>query len=100
MSRVAFVLAAACMAATLVPAFAGEPALTSSGLPIAPNGGNASLHQWGALDDAFAVNPDGDAAPAKPTQHIAPMAQDQGDQAGDDDPGDPGVDLDNEILAI
>jgi hypothetical protein len=100
MSRVAFLLAAASLAAMIVPASAGEPALTSSGLPIAPNGGKASLHQWGALDDAFAVNPDGDVAPAKPTQHFAPMAQDQGDHAGDDDAGDPGVDFDNEILAI
>jgi len=87
------------MAANLVPASA-EPVVSTFGLPIAPNGGNASLHQWGALDDAFAVNPDGDEAPVKPSKHFAPMAQDQGDQAGDDDPGDPGVDLDNEILAI
>ena len=97
MSRVAFVLAAASLAAMIVPATAGEPTATALGLPIAPNGGNASIHQWGGIDDSFAVNPDGDAAPAKTSHKFAPMAQD-GDDQDSDDPGDPDTDHAGEVL--
>jgi hypothetical protein len=98
MSRVAF-LAAAMVAALVVPAAADESVASGFGLPIAPNGGKASIHQWGALDDAFAVNPDGDDAPAKPTHKFAPMVQDQEDQSGDD-PGDPDPDHAGEVLPV
>lgn len=100
MSRVAFALMAAMSAALFVgPASAGQPAPASSpfGLPIAPNAGKASIHQWGGLDDAFAVNPDGDEAPARTPHKVAPMAQSQDDQVGDD-PGDPDTDHADEIL--
>jgi hypothetical protein len=99
MSRVVFALAAAVVAALLVPAVAGEPMASAFGLPIAPNGGEASLHQWGALDDAFAVNPDGDDAPTKTSHKFAPMAQDEEDQQSDD-PGDPDSDHTGEVLPI
>lgn len=100
MSRVAFLLAAASMAAMIVPAAAAEPAASPLGLPIAPNGGNASIHQWGGIDDAFAVNPDGDEAPAKAAHKFAPMAQDQDDQDSDNGPDDPDSDHAGEVLPI
>ena len=50
MSRVAFVLAAISLAVMIVPASAGETAASAAGFPIAPNGGNASIHQWGGID--------------------------------------------------
>ena len=99
MSRVAFVLAAASMAAMIVPAFAAEPASSAFGLPIAPNGGKASIHQWGGIDDPFAVNPDGDDAAAKPARSFSPMAQDQSAEDSDD-PGDPDTDHFDEVLPI
>jgi hypothetical protein len=98
MSRVAFALVAATSAALfVVPASAGQPANSPFGLPIAPNAGKASIHQWGGIDDAFAVNPDGDEAPARAPHKVAPMAQSQDDQVGDD-PGDPDTDHADEIL--
>jgi hypothetical protein len=97
MSRVAFVLAAISLAVMIVPASAGETAASAAGIPIAPNGGNASVHQWGGMDDTFAVNPDGDEAPAKHSHKFAPMAQDQDDQDSDD-PGDPDSDHAGEVL--
>jgi hypothetical protein len=96
MSRVAF-LAAAMVVAMAVPAAADESAASAFGLPIAPNGGNASIHQWGALDDSFAVNPDGDEVPAKSAHKFAPMAQDQEAQEGDDS-GDPDSEHAGEVL--
>jgi hypothetical protein len=102
MSRVALVFAASALAATVAgPAFAGEPALNSFGLPIAPQGGNTSIHQWGGIDDTFAVNPDGDEAPVRPHHgHANALAQNQDDDADGDDPGDPDADHENEILPI
>ena len=99
MSRVAFVLAAASMAAMIVPAFATDLDTSAFGLPIAPNGGNASIHQWGAIDDAFAVNPDGDDVPAKPSHKVSPMAQDQSAE-DDDGPDDPDTDHSGEVLPM
>jgi hypothetical protein len=102
MSRVAFVLAAGVLAAMVsVPASAAQPAVNHLGIPIAPEGGNASVHQWGGVDDAFAVNPDGDEAPVRAHRQFGPLAHDQDDQEQDqDDPGDPDTDHSDEILAI
>lgn len=97
MSRVAYVLAAAGLAAMIIPASAGEPARSVFGLPTAPNGGNTSIHQWGGIDDSFAVNPDGDEAPIEHPQKFAPMAQDQDDQDSDG-PDDPDTDHVGEVL--
>lgn len=99
MSRVAFVFAVIAVAAMVTPAAADESAVSSSGLPIAPNGGKASIHQWGAIDDAFAVNPDGESAPAKSAHSLSPTAQGQ-DAPDSNDPGDPDPDHFGEILAI
>src|ERR1051326_7966922 len=99
MSRVAVLLAAGILAATVSgPASVAEPAVNQFGLPIAPQGGNASIHQWGGVDDGFAVNPDGDEAPVRPHRHVGALAQDQDDQ--DNDPGDPDPDHFDEDLAI
>jgi hypothetical protein len=98
MSRVSVLLAAAAVAALVVPASAAEPPVNNLGLPIAPQGGKASLHQWGGLDDKFAVNPDGDEAPARaPHRGAGPMAQSQDDS---NDPDDPDTDHVDEVLAI
>jgi hypothetical protein len=99
MSRVAFVLVAGTLAAIVsVPASAAEPAVGRFGIPIAPQGGNASIHQWGGVDDAFAVSPDGDQVPARPHRHLGPLAQNQDD--ADNDPGDPDPDHVDEVLGI
>jgi hypothetical protein len=102
MSRVAFVLAAGALAAMVsVPASAAEPAVNHLGLPIAPQGGKASVHQWGGVDDVFAVNPDGGEAPMRAHHRFGPLAHEQDDQDQDqDDPGDPDPDHADEILAI
>lgn len=98
MSRFSMLLAAAAVAAMVVPASAGEPPVNAFGLPIAPQAGKASIHQWGGLDDKFAVNPDGDEAPVRMTHGAAgPMAQSQDDS---NDPDDPDTDHADEILAI
>jgi hypothetical protein len=99
MSRVLFVLAAALAASVALPASAMETAVNTFGLPIAPQGGNASIHQWGGLDDSFAVNPDGDQAPAHANRKASPLAQNQDDQ-DDNDPGDPDPDHFDEVLPI
>jgi len=100
MSRVVFALAAGTLAAFFsLPVSAAQPSVNSFGLPVAPQGGNASIHQWGGVDDSFAVNPDGDEAPAR-SHHHAPSALAQNQQdSDDDDPGDPGPD-DLEVLPI
>jgi hypothetical protein len=102
MSRVAFVVAAGALAAVVAfPACAAEPAVNSFGLPISPQGGNASIHQWGGVDDKFAVNPDGDEAPALKSHAMSGMAKNQDDSDADaNDPGDPDPDHFDEILAI
>ena len=100
MSRVPVVLAAGIVAASFVTfAFAAEQATNSFGIPIAPQGGNASIHQWGGVDDGFAVNPDGDSAPARPHGKSSSLASDQ-DNANDGDPGDPDADHLDEVLPI
>jgi hypothetical protein len=99
MSRVALVLAAGTLAALVsVPASAVGPAVNQFGLPISPQGGNASIHQWGGVDDAFAVSPDGEQAPVRPHHSAGPLAQSQDDQ--DDDPGAPDPDHGDEVLPI
>ena len=99
MSRIAVALAAGVLAASFaLPAFAAEPAADNSGIPIAPQAGNASIHQWGGVDDSFAVNPDGDEALAPGRHKVSPLAQNQDDS--DDDPGDPDPDHFDEILPI
>jgi hypothetical protein len=101
MSRVVFVLAAGTLAAMIsIPASAAEPAINHLGLPIAPQGGNASIHQWGGVDDSFAVNPDGDEAPVRAHHRFGPLAQNQDDQDEDNDPGDPDPDHADEVLGI
>jgi len=100
MSRVLVVLAAGTLAASFVTsAFAAERAENSFGIPIAPQGGSASIHQWGGIDDGFAVNPDGDSAPAQPHPKSSSLASDQ-DEANAGDPGDPDPDHFDEVLPI
>lgn len=99
MSRVAFVLAAGALAAIVsVPASAAGFPVNQFGLPIAPQGGNTSIHQWGGMDDAFAVNPDGAPAPVRPHPGVGPLAQNQDDE--DNDPGAPDPDHVDEVLEI
>ena len=104
MSRVAFVLAAASLAALtgrVSAATAPEPQVNAFGSPLAPQGGNTSIHQWGGVDDKFAVNPDGDEAPAPRGHAMSPMAKDQDDSDADaNDPGDPDPDHFDEVLPI
>ena len=108
MSRVAFVLAAVSLAAMNGPVAAAarpEPQVNAFGIPVAPQSGNASIKQWGGMDDQFAVNPDGDEAPApKSHAHVSPpMAQNQNDSDADadaNDPGDPDPDHFDEVLPI
>lgn len=106
MSRVAFVLAAASLAAMIGPVSAASPAepqVNVFGIPVAPQGGNTSIHQWGGVDDKFAVNPDGDEAPAPKAHAMSPMAKDQDDSDSDadaNDPGDPDPDHFGEVLPI
>lgn len=97
MSRVSVLLAAAAVAALVVPASAAELPTNAFGLPVAPQGGKASIHQWGGLDDKFAVNPDGDEAPARAPHHAGAMAQSQDDA---NDPDDPDTDHGDEVLPI
>ena len=97
MSRIAFALASGALAALVSLSVSAAPAVTKNGLPVAPNGGKTSIHQWGGIDDAFAVSPDGDEA-AGPSK-AAPITRSQ-DDADDDDPGDPDADHDSEVLAI
>jgi hypothetical protein len=99
MSRVVLALAAGGMAALFsLSALAAMP-LAKNGIPIAPNGGNASVKQWGGVDDAFAVNPDGDADAAIPPRHHSAITEDQSSQDSDSD-GDPDADHDGEVLPI
>ncbi len=104
MSRLAIALAAGAAAIVFsVSAMAAGTPTNHMGIPIAPGGGTTSLHQWGGIDDAFAVNPDGDEAAAVPNKGAkpGPMAQSQGDESsGGDDSDDPGVDPGDEVLAI
>ena len=101
MTRVAFVLAAGALAVTMaLPAFAAEPPLNAFGLPIAPQGGKTSIHQWGGVDDAFAVSPDGDEAPVRSHHGRADALAENQDDPDDDIPGDPDTDHENEILPI
>ena len=100
MSRVTLALAVGAMAALV--SFSAESAGTNHmGLPIAPNGGKTSLHQWGGVDDAFAVNPDADVDPPAPQKGGKPSAraQSQDDQDSDDDDG-PDADHVDEVLAV
>jgi len=97
MSRIALAAVAAVLLSGSVAV--AEPH-SQMGMAISPNGGNASIHQWGGIDDAFSVNPDGDAnADAKP-HGAASMAHNQDDNSGDDGDGDPGTDHSDEILRI
>ena len=101
MSRVALVLAVGALAAMVsVSASALEPAVNHLGIPIAPQGGNTSIHQWGGVDDAFAVNPDGNDTPVRAHHHPSALAQNQDDQDRDNDPGDPDPDHSDEVLGI
>ncbi|HEY1961440.1 MAG TPA: hypothetical protein VGG69_03390 [Rhizomicrobium sp.] len=97
MSRLSILLAAAAVAAVVVPASAAEPPTNAFGLAVAPQGGKASLHQWGGLDDNFAVNPDGAAAPVPAPHGAAAMAQSQDDS---NDPDDPDTAHDDDVYAI
>ena len=99
MSRVVFVLAVGAMAASIaLPVLAAEPAMNSFGFAVAPQGGNASIHQWGGVDDMFAVNPDGEEAPSPASRKASPLAQNQDD--AQNDPGDPDPDHVDEVLPI
>ncbi|HUJ46489.1 MAG TPA: hypothetical protein VLV55_05100 [Rhizomicrobium sp.] len=99
MSRVMAALVAGSLAALIsVSASANQPKMYM-GIPIAPNGGKASEKTWGGVDDAFALNPDGDADEAQPPRQ-AGISHDQADQ--DDQDGDDGPDTDHsdEVLPI
>ena len=98
MSRIAFALASSALVALISLPASAAPAVSRNGMPIAPNGGKASIHQWGGVDDTFAVSPDGD-VDTQVNKKAGPMAQSQGD-ADDDDPGDPDADHETEVLAI
>jgi hypothetical protein len=103
MSRVAFVLAAASLAAAIAsPVLAAEPVTNTFGMPIAPRGGNVSIHQWGGVDDKFAVNPDGDTALSPAPKAMSPTngVDDEADADSNDQDGDPGTDHSDEILLI
>jgi hypothetical protein len=98
MSRIAFALASGALVALIsLPASAAQN-VGKNGMPISPNGGKASIHQWGGMDDAFAVSPDGEDAKAD-AKKAGPMAQSQGD-ADDQDGDDPDGDHESEVLAI
>ncbi|HEX3652922.1 MAG TPA: hypothetical protein VHU18_08880 [Rhizomicrobium sp.] len=100
MSRAVVALAAGVLAASFtIPAFGAELVTNNFGIPVAPQGGNASIHQWGGVDDSFAVNPDGDEAPPPGKHKVSPLAQNQ-DDSDDNDPGDPDPDHFDEILPI
>jgi hypothetical protein len=100
MSRAVAALAVGVLAASFtIPAFGAELLTNTFGIPVAPQGGNASIHQWGGVDDAFAVDPDGDEAPPPGKRKISPLAQNQ-DDTDDNDPGDPDPDHVDEILPI
>jgi hypothetical protein len=100
MSRGVVAFAAGVLAASFaVPAFAADLVMNSFGIPVAPQGGNASVHQWGGVDDAFAVNPDGEDAPVPAKHKMSPLAQNQ-DDSDDNDPGDPDPDHFDEVLPI
>ena len=100
MSRVALALAAGMVALFSVSAMAADPKL-QMGIPVSPNGGTTSIHQWGGVDDAFSVDPDGGPKSDRPSQHAAPMAHNQDDQDSDGDgDGDPGMDHSDEVLSI
>jgi hypothetical protein len=98
MSRTMFYVAAALAVSIVLPVSAAEPALNSFGFAVAPQGGNASIHQWGGVDDSFAVNPDGEPAPAPSNGKAASLAQNQDD--AQNDPGDPDADHTDEVLPI
>jgi len=100
MSRVTFALAVGAVAAFV--SLSAEAAGTNHmGIPIAPGGGKTSLHQWGGVDDAFAVNPDGEADAVAPQKAGKPsgMAQSQDDQDSDDG-DDPDAGHGDEVLAV
>jgi len=101
MSRLAIALAAGALAVSVSLPVSADVATNHMGIPIAPNGGKASLHQWGGVDDAFAVNPDGDEAAVAPRKAGAPsaMARSHDDQDSDDG-DDPDADTVDEVLAI
>ncbi|MBV9570673.1 MAG: hypothetical protein JO056_05475 [Alphaproteobacteria bacterium] len=99
MSRFACMLAAVLAAAIVWPASA-EPTMNAFGIPVAPNGGSTSIHQWGGIDDVFAVDPDGGEAQSHASHKSAsPLAKDQQDSdSGDSD--EPDADHIGEILPI
>jgi hypothetical protein len=99
MSRVVLALAAGSMAALFSLSASAAMPHNQTGIPVAPNGGNASVKQWGGVDDVFAVNPDGDAEAAMPPRHRSAITDDQGGQDSDSD-GDPDTDHDSEVLPI
>ena len=99
MSRTALALAAGVAALFSVSAMAAAPKL-QMGIPVAPNGGNASIDQWGGIDDAFAVDPDGGAKAAPSAHNHAPMAHNQGDENSDGDDDGPDTDHSDEVLRI
>jgi hypothetical protein len=99
MSRVVLALGVGALVATIsLPVYAAGPAINMFGLPIAPQGGNSSIHQWGGVDDSFAVSPDGEHAPAPKSDKASSLAQNQDD--ADNDPGDPDPDHVDEVLPI
>lgn len=100
MSRILCMVATAVTAVLVVLPASAETAVNTFGIPVAPNGGNASIHQWGGVDDSFAVNPDAEDAPVRaPRKSASPLAKDQQD-ADSGAPDDPDSDHFGEILTI
>ncbi|HEY4115441.1 MAG TPA: hypothetical protein VGM17_15400 [Rhizomicrobium sp.] len=99
MSRVVIALAAGGMAALFsLSAFAAVPH-TQMGIPISPNGGKASVKQWGGVDDSFAVDPNGDVEATAPPRHGSATMEDQGSQDSDSD-DNPDADHADDVLPI
>ena len=99
MSRVVLALAAGGMAALFSLSASAAMPRTQMGIPIAPNGGKASERQWGGVDVAFAVNPDGGSEATLPSRHRSAITQDQEDRDSDADDG-PDTDHEDEVLPI
>ena len=100
MPRIALLVASAALVAGFSNfTWAAGVATNHLNIPVAPNGGNKSIEQWGGIDDKFAVSPDGDETPNRQAHKTSPLASNQ-DGVDDNDPGDPDPDRNLEILPI
>jgi hypothetical protein len=79
---------------------AAEPPTNAFGIPIAPESGMASIHQWGGVDDQFAVNPDEGQVPATKPHHMAAPKDDADSEADANEPEGEDPDHFDEILPV